>query len=83
MPFRIGVDLDGVLADMESALARLQLTEHQQRRLWRHVQSLDRFWETLPEIEPGSVAALERTALERRWETVFLTTRPEVAGPTA
>jgi hypothetical protein len=121
---RIGCDLDGVLADMESELirqarglfgdvapripepasgpapadlavaprplqaptprlAQMELTDRQQRRLWRHVESTDGFWETLKEIEPGMVARLAAVANERRWELMFLTKRPEAAGATA
>jgi hypothetical protein len=123
---RLGCDLDGVLADMESELIRhakalfgevafspppepaseqpshapsaapikpiqtnatglgaMHMTEGQQRRLWRHVGTLDGFWETLKEIEPGSVERLAALASERRWEVIFLTKRPESAGDTA
>jgi len=110
---RIGFDLDGVLADMESelvrqseilfgrsttrvlherarngktaedAVARLQMTARQGRRLWRHIESIDGFWESLDEIEPGVVARLAALAAERRWEMIFLTKRPETAGATA
>jgi hypothetical protein len=121
---RIGCDLDGVLADMDSELTRqarilfgdavpvhhqnrpapgaedqparaadpsvppvpglmaMDLSERQQRRLWRHIESIDSFWETLDEIEPGMVARLAALAAERRWEVIFLTRRPESAGPT-
>jgi hypothetical protein len=132
---RIAFDLDGVLADMESALVRqaeivfgeamtkrlldghadasrppeqatdvagdatapaetaaidpppvprLHMTVRQERRLWRHVQqSIPNFWETLDEVEPGTVAQVAKLALDRRWEVIFLTKRPETAGATA
>jgi hypothetical protein len=138
---RIGFDLDGVLADMESELVRqaeilfgeamtrrlqeraadperrppasaadstitpassesigappppsesstppllkLNMTARQQRKLWRHVESIENFWETLDELEPGVVRRLATTARERRWEIIFLTKRPETAGATA
>ena len=124
MSLRIGCDLDGVLADMESELirqakalfgdiapripepasrqgpadlavapkplqtptprlAQIEMTDRQQRRLWRHVESIDGFWETLREIEPGMVARLATVANERRWELMFLTKRPESVGATA
>jgi len=119
MSLRIGCDLDGVLADMESELVRqavelfgdpashddhddqlhaassvavrpsrlprlatMALTERQQRQMWRHVESIEGFWETLHEIEPGIVAELAVLAAERRWELMFLTKRPETAGAT-
>src|SRR5579864_3188787 len=121
MSLRIGVDLDGVLADMDSELVRqaglifgesvasgpdsetpasgdsntrassdpdasesgtdmsasddsvhlepslpaLRLTTRQQRRLWHHIASIDNFWETLKEIEPGSIARLAVLAIDR------------------
>ena len=125
MSLRIGVDLDGVLADMESELVRqaerlfgepmtrllqerakglepptdheppegaaevvprlvnLQMTSRQERRLWRHVAVIEGFWESLNELEPGVIARLGALAVERRWEVIFLTKRPETAGATA
>jgi hypothetical protein len=64
-------------------LVRLRMTVRQQSRLWRHVQSIDGFWESLQEIEPGIVARLAALSAERRWEVIFLTKRPETAGATA
>ena len=76
-------------ADGESAqdeappLSKLMMNARQQRRLWRHVESIENFWETLEEIEPGSVARLAAIVAERRWEVIFLTKRPKSAGVTA
>jgi hypothetical protein len=131
MALRIGFDLDGVLADMESELVRqseilfgepmtrrlqeraadateapanadaaagahdaasqsaeptvaqLNMTSRQQRRLWHHVESIENFWEGLAELEPGVIPRLASLALDRRWEIIFLTKRPETAGSTA
>jgi hypothetical protein len=127
MALRVGFDLDGVLADMESELirhaeelfgeviarrlqesaaepamaagsdpptdtappenspplVRLRMTSRQQRRLWQHVQSIEDFWEGLRETEPGVIGRLASIAIERRWEIIFLTKRPETAGATA
>jgi hypothetical protein len=121
---RIAFDLDGVLADMDSELARLaeslfgaqadsppedaptgtrvekadpaatdapdspvstgfSLTVRQQRQLWQHVESIDNFWESLAELEPGVIQRMATLATERRWELIFLTRRPESAGATA
>src|SRR5436190_2927191 len=65
------------------SLAKLHLTSRQQRRLWRHVQTVEDFWGSLAEIEPGAVARLGQVASERRWEIIFLTKRPETAGATS
>lgn len=116
-------DMDGVLADMESALTRhaealfgeavaeevqtieagipdrgdaappgsddvatlpvRRMTARRQRQLWRHVQSIENFWETLDEIQPGVIQRLGAMAADRRWEIIFLTRRPETSGRTA
>jgi hypothetical protein len=133
MALRIGFDLDGVFADMESELvrqseilfgepmtrrleeraasagdvpavaeagapaaaltetapefappvARLNMTGRQQRRLWHHIESIENFWETLEELEPGVIQRLAALTIDRRWEIIFLTKRPESAGATA
>jgi hypothetical protein len=134
MALRIGFDLDGVFADMESELVRqseilfgepmtrrlqeraaeagdapaiaeataaaapgtpdagpeftppvaqLNMTTRQQRRLWHHVESIENFWEGLAELEPGVIQRLAALAIDRRWEIIFLTKRPETVGATA
>ncbi len=122
---RLGFDLDGTLADMQSALARearelfpqvdpealprsaapetahsnpenseaidggesqpvsAALSARQQGELWRAVCARENFWETLDEIEPGALARLFRLVRDRRWELIFLTSRPETAGDSA
>ena len=64
-------------------LSTLRLTPRQHRRLWRHVETIENFWERLNEIEPGVLARLATIAAQRRWELIFLTKRPESAGRTA
>lgn len=64
-------------------LSRLEMSARQTRRLWHHVQTIDDFWCSLAEIEPGVIARLARIAADRRWEVIFLTRRPECAGATA
>jgi hypothetical protein len=61
----------------------LKLTDRQTRKLWHHIATVENFWESLQEIEPGSVAKLAALAAEHRWETIFLTKRPPTAGATA
>ena len=60
----------------------LTLTRAQHDELWEHVKGIEDFWIGLPEIEPGIVARIAAAAAERRWEVIFLTTRPFVAGAT-
>ena len=62
---------------------RLEMASRQQRRLWRHVETVKNFWEGLTEIEPGVIKRLASIAAERRWEIIFLTKRPESAGATS
>jgi hypothetical protein len=64
-------------------LVKLQMSSRQQRRLWKHIETVDNFWEGLAELEPGVIGRLASIAAERRWEIIFLTRRPESAGATA
>ena len=62
------------------AIQELHLTARQQNQLWDHVKKIENFWTTLPELEPGIISRIAKVALERRWEVIFLTTRPRTAG---
>ena len=62
------------------AIQELHLTARQQNQLWDHVKQIENFWNTLPELEPGIISRIARTARERRWEVIFLTTRPPTKG---
>jgi hypothetical protein len=66
-----------------AALSSDHLTSRQQRELWKAVRARKNFWETLDEIEPGALARLFRLVTDRRWELIFLTSRPETAGDSA
>jgi hypothetical protein len=70
-------------ADNVPPLMKMNMSSRQQRRLWRHVESIENFWLTLEELEVGVIERLARLAHERRWEIIFLTKRPESAGATA
>jgi len=74
---------DGTSRDETPPSVKWKLTAQQQRRLWQHVASIGNFWETLDEIEPGTVKRLASIARDRRWDVIFLTRRPETAGATA
>jgi hypothetical protein len=65
------------------AFSMSALTSRQQRELWDAACARHNFWESLDEIEPGALARLSRLARERRWEVIFLTSRPETQGDTA
>jgi hypothetical protein len=62
------------------AMQELHLTARQQMQLWDHVKRIPNFWTRLPELEPGIIARIAKTSRERRWEVIFLTTRPSTAG---
>jgi hypothetical protein len=122
---RISCDMDGVLADMDSALARLaarefgvssagaargaaaddqaapaadgdatpdealpssaileRLSARQQNRLWQRVAETKNFWESLVELEPGTVRRVQELAHQWRWDILFVTQRPSTAGRT-
>ena len=68
--------------DTTKVMDEMHLTEQQQIKLWQHVRTIENFWGRLPEMEPGIVARIAQTAMSRRWEILFLTTRPLVAGST-
>ena len=73
----------GRTPDNVPPLLKLRMTSRQQRRLWRPVETIENFWETLAELEPGVIQRLAAITAERRWEIIFLTKRPESAGATA
>ncbi|HYB97082.1 MAG TPA: hypothetical protein VEC39_19070 [Vicinamibacterales bacterium] len=62
------------------AMHELHLTARQQAQLWDHVKTVENFWTTLPELEPGIIARIARNVTQRRWEIIFLTTRPPTRG---
>jgi hypothetical protein len=73
---------DGAANDVPPLL-KLRMTQRQQRRLWRHVESIENFWESLAPLEPGVIERLARLTRERRWEIIFLTKRPTTVGVTS
>ena len=72
-----------VQADTTPPIVHLNLSPRQQRRLWRHVKQIENFWQSLEEIEPGTVARIAQLVEQQRWETIFLTKRPQTQGATA
>jgi hypothetical protein len=69
--------------DFTPPATRLDLTRHQQRRLWQYVRSIENFWERLDETEPGIVGRLAALTMSCQWEVIFLTKRPPTPGETA
>jgi hypothetical protein len=64
------------------ALINVPLTRRQSDGVWRQLAARENFWESLDEIEPGTIARLAALADERRWEVLFITSRPSSAGAT-
>jgi hypothetical protein len=78
-------DVEAPVQDSADAVApmadgRRPLTPREIRQLWRHVATIENFWMSLGEIEPGAVASLAAKAQLHRWEIIFLTQRPPSAG---
>lgn len=67
----------------ETRLSIGHLSSRQQRELWNAVCAQENWWESLAEIEPGSLARLYRIVNDRKWELMFVTSRPETRGDTA
>jgi hypothetical protein len=91
---RLGVDVDGVVADFRSAFRRLaerelgrppddveaELSKTDVERLWRAVANVPNWWLDIPAHEPDQIARLYAEARRGRWEVFFLTSRPPSAG---
>lgn len=73
---------EGVALPERPRLSGLGLSAHDLERLWTHVLKIRDFWTTLPEVDDGIVTRIQRLADERRWEVLFITTRPAAAGRT-
>jgi hypothetical protein len=58
------------------------LSSAQSDAVWRAIAATENFWEGLKEIEPGAIARIASLADERRWEVLFITSRPISAGLT-
>ena len=67
---------------MSAEVREPPLSRRQLDAVWRHLADVTDFWETLDEIEPGSVAKLAAIADANRWEVIFLTSRPYAQGRT-
>jgi hypothetical protein len=62
--------------------ADLVVSPRQSDEIWQRLSSMVDFWETLEEIEEGAIRRLAAIAEERRWEVIFLTSRPQATGRT-
>ncbi|MEP7118900.1 MAG: hypothetical protein ABI880_15020 [Acidobacteriota bacterium] len=64
------------------SIADLKLSQSELDALWTHALKTKDFWTTLPELEDGIVTRIAQLAAERRWDVLFITTRPTAAGAT-
>jgi hypothetical protein len=69
-------------SEIPVALPALPVTRRQAEAIWERLAGEEAFWERLAEIETGAVARLAALADERRWEVLFLTSRPTSRGRT-
>jgi uncharacterized HAD superfamily protein len=91
---RLGIDIDGVVADFQSAFRALaerelgrpaedpdaDLSRQDVDRLWKVVADSPNWWLEIQPYEPDQIARLYALARRQRWEVFFMTSRPESAG---
>lgn len=92
---RLGIDVDGVLADFRTAFRALaakelghrgdaeveqELSKKDVERLWKAVANAPNWWGDLPPYEPDQLARLYALARSGRWEVFFMTSRPPSGG---
>jgi hypothetical protein len=76
----VGNDTPPEEPESKTVMQEMHLSAKQQMQLWDHVKTVENFWGGLSEMEPGIVARIAEVTAKRRWEVIFLTTRPPVAG---
>jgi hypothetical protein len=69
-------------AATSAPLPNVPLTRRQSDQVWRELANTENFWESLSEIETGAIGRLAALADERRWEVLFITSRPKSTGRT-
>ena len=91
---RLGVDVDGVIADFRTAFralaeselgisandAEADLRKGDVERLWRSVAAATNWWLQVPAYEPDQIARLYSQSRRSRWEIFFMTSRPSSGG---
>jgi hypothetical protein len=91
---RLGIDVDGVVADFRGAFRALaerelgiasedaegDLTKAQIERLGHAVAGTTNWWLDVPAYEPGQIGRLYSLVRQARWEVFFMTSRPPSAG---
>ena len=97
MALRLGFDIDGVLADFQTAfgdacqksvgieattVSTPDLPTVELKRAWRRIIRTPNWWTTLSAYEPDQIARLYELTRRNRWEVFFLTKRPVTQGDT-
>jgi hypothetical protein len=96
MTLRVGIDVDGVLADFRAAFraaagevadvpdvaggASPSLTDGAIRRAWKEIGEHTNWWLELRPYEPDQIRRLYALTRRWKWEVFFLTKRPGTAG---
>ncbi|HXT69788.1 MAG TPA: hypothetical protein VN700_08530 [Vicinamibacterales bacterium] len=62
--------------------APLPLDRRQLDAVWKKLRATPNFWEGLAEIETGAIRRLAALAEQRRWDVLFITSRPSSSGST-
>ena len=77
---------EGELAPAESDIpdpsTPVVVTDEQSSAIWARLTSTENFWTTLAEIEAGAIARIAKEAEARRWDVLFITSRPRSLGAT-
>jgi hypothetical protein len=60
----------------------MPVTRRQSEAIWRQLGQTENFWEGLAEIESGAIARIAALAEDRRWDVLFITSRPSTVGRT-
>jgi hypothetical protein len=91
---RLGIDVDGVVADFRTAFRAIaerelgiapddienELSKPEVERLWRNVSAASNWWLDVPAYEPDQIERLYAQVRRARWEVFFMTSRPPSAG---
>jgi hypothetical protein len=75
-------DTHGPASEAPDPASDVVLDREQTHAVWRQLTGTADFWEGLQEIEKGAIARLAELSEARRWEIIFLTSRPKSAGRT-
>jgi phosphoglycolate phosphatase-like HAD superfamily hydrolase len=75
-------DLTPGESDLPDPSKPVVVTTRQSLAIWDRLTAKEDFWTTLTEIEDGAIARLAQEAEARRWDVLFITSRPRSVGAT-